>query len=128
MRRHQKMIMKLVTKELLFSIFDLMTPFFQASRIYRRSVNGYLESRSIERSELLTKIRYWQRQGYIKYFIEGKERYIELTAKGADCLKRVPENPAKISRPERWDGKWRVIIFDVPENRKQERDALRSEL
>lgn len=128
MRRHQKKIIKLVTKELLLSLFDLVTPFFQASRMYRQSVNEYLASRSIDRSEFLTKIRYWRRQGYIEYFVEGKERYVELTPKGARCLKEISKGEIEISRPKKWDGKWRVVIFDVPENEKRKRDVLRDEL
>jgi len=27
-----------------------------------------------------------------------------------------------------WDGKWRVVIFDIPEKRKRSRDALRDKL
>ena len=128
MRRHQKKIIKLITKELLLSVFDLVTPFFQASRMYRQSVNKYLASRSIDRSEFLTKLRYWRRQGYIEYFIEGKERYVELTPKGARCLKEILKGEVRIKRPKKWDGKWRVVIFDVPENEKRKRDVLRDEL
>ncbi|KKU04430.1 MAG: Repressor in ring oxydation complex/ phenylacetic acid degradation pathway related protein (PaaX) [Parcubacteria group bacterium GW2011_GWA2_45_30] len=31
----------------------------------------------------------------------------------------------RITAPKRWDGKWRIIIFDVPESKKKIRDALR---
>lgn len=127
MRKHQKKIIGLVTKELLLSLFDLATPFFQASRIYRRSVNKYLESRSIDRGELLTKLRYWRRQGYIDYFVEGKERYAELTPKGVKCLKDT-DDEIEIKRPKKWDGKWRIVVFDVPEDCKRKRDVLRSKL
>ena len=34
----------------------------------------------------------------------------------------------KISRPSSWDGRWRLLMFDVPESRKSIRDALRSKL
>lgn len=29
-------------------------------------------------------------------------------------------------KPERWDGKWRIIFFDVPEKKRRYRDELRS--
>ena len=28
-------------------------------------------------------------------------------------------------KPKRWDGKWRVLIFDIPERRKSVRDKVR---
>ena len=33
-----------------------------------------------------------------------------------------------IKRPKRWDGIWRLVLFDVPEKRRQGRDALREKL
>jgi len=29
-----------------------------------------------------------------------------------------------IKKPKRWDGHWRIVIFDIPESKKQARDAL----
>jgi DNA-binding transcriptional regulator PaaX len=34
----------------------------------------------------------------------------------------------KITKPKQWDGKWRVIIFDIPEHLKKAREALRGHL
>ncbi len=31
----------------------------------------------------------------------------------------------QIKRPERWDGKWRMVLSDIPNSRKKERDAIR---
>ena len=30
----------------------------------------------------------------------------------------------KIKKPGKWDGLWRLVIFDIPENKKKARDAL----
>ena len=30
-----------------------------------------------------------------------------------------------IRRPDRWDGKWRIVMFDVPEPLKKVRDSIR---
>ena len=34
----------------------------------------------------------------------------------------------EIKKPEEWDKKWRMAIFDIPENRKKVRDAMRYHL
>ncbi len=34
----------------------------------------------------------------------------------------------KITRPNRWDGKWRVVIFDIPEKYKKVREIFRMRL
>src|SRR3989338_4761077 len=34
----------------------------------------------------------------------------------------------KIARPQKWDGRWRMVLFDVPEEGKSIRDAFRAHL
>lgn len=43
------------------------------------------------------------------------------------ALQYQPEN-ISIPRPSRWDRKWRIVIFDVPESLKKLRDTLRRRL
>jgi len=128
MKEHQKKIAKIVAKEVLLLVFDLAVPFFQASKIYRSSANKYLSERSIDRSEFFTKIRYWKRRGYISVFAEGKEKYFELTPKGQKYLEKLPSPDISLRRPDKWDGKWRIVIFDIPEKLRASRDAVRSKL
>lgn len=33
-----------------------------------------------------------------------------------------------IEKPKKWDGKWRAVIFDVPEKKKSEREIFRQQL
>ena len=44
-----------------------------------------------------------------------------------DTLKRL-RRLGYLQRPDRWDGKWRVVIWDVPEKRRELRDRLRATL
>lgn len=46
-----------------------------------------------------------------------------LTDKGRAELART--TPVSTSRPRRWDGKWRVVIFDIKEAKRRTRDRLR---
>jgi len=34
----------------------------------------------------------------------------------------------KLEKPKRWDGKWRIVCFDIPKDRKKVREALRFHL
>ena len=57
----------------------------------------------------------------------GKRVIFELTDAGraeADKIKLKLE----MAKRKRWDGKWRIIIFDVPEKIRGKRDLLRKEL
>jgi len=54
---------------------------------------------------------------------------IELTKKGKRKVQEIQFENLKIEKPKRWDKKWRVIIFDIPDKYKRRaRDALREKL
>lgn len=50
-----------------------------------------------------------------------------LTQKGKSRVLRYNLDSMKI-KWQRWDGKWRIVLFDVPERQKPARDALRDKL
>jgi DNA-binding transcriptional regulator PaaX len=61
------------------------------------------------------------KKGLLKF--NGK--YYELTLAGQERLRRWEFADFKFKRPKRWDGKWRVMIFDIPEKKRRERDLVR---
>ena len=53
----------------------------------------------------------------------------ELTERGKRIVKTLQLETLKIQKPKVWDGKWRVVIFDIPEEEwRKGRDALRNKL
>lgn len=52
-------------------------------------------------------------------------RFLRLTQKGEKVLRRLQVHDFKLKRPKRWDRKWRVLIFDIPERRKGLRPKIR---
>lgn len=59
-------------------------------------------------------IRKSERQDYVKITNQGKARLNSMTLESEDALV-----------PQTWDGFWRIILLDLPENRKSERESLR---
>ena len=47
-----------------------------------------------------------------------------LTSQGKQKALRFKLDNIKVSRPSRWDGLWRVVIFDIPESKKKARDSF----
>ncbi|MEK7227464.1 MAG: CRISPR-associated endonuclease Cas2 [Patescibacteria group bacterium] len=47
------------------------------------------------------------------------------TAAGTKILDQWQMSNYRIKRPKRWDKKWRVIIFDIPEKKKKMRERVR---
>ena len=60
------------------------------------------------------------KKGLMKF--NGK--YYELTTLGEKRLRRWKFAGFKLQKPKRWDGKWRVLIFDIPEKLKKTRNYL----
>ena len=64
-----------------------------------------------------------RRKGYLKIQTNPSgEKFLKLTKKGEIELLMTKTWLDK-SRP--WDGKWRMIIFDIPEGANEKRDKLR---
>lgn len=63
-------------------------------------------------------------QGLLEYH----DKKLRLTPKGETVLRRLELSDYQISKPKRWDGRWRVLIFDIPEKRRKLRDQVRGTL
>ena len=53
---------------------------------------------------------------------------IILTTEGKNKILKYNLDYAKIKTPTRWDGLWRLVVFDIPEKKKRGRMALASKL
>jgi DNA-binding transcriptional regulator PaaX len=61
-------------------------------------------------------------KGLLRY--NGK--FYELTLLGQERLRRWEFVNFKLNQPKKWDKKWRVIIFDIPEKKKKIRNRITS--
>lgn len=60
--------------------------------------------------------------------VEGKFT-VKLTEKGKRVVKEILFDSMKIEKQKIWDRKWRIVIFDIPENKRRSmRDAMRQKL
>lgn len=61
-------------------------------------------------------------RGLLSYTKEG---FVELTKKGEQKLYDMEKCDYALPRPQRWDKKWRILIFDIPEKKRLIRDKVR---
>lgn len=59
-------------------------------------------------------------------FVEKRKNKYFLTKKGKMLMQYVSSRKKTVS--QKWDGKYRVVIFDIPEKKSDERNWLRREL
>ncbi|MEX1995366.1 MAG: hypothetical protein WD887_01150 [Candidatus Saccharimonadales bacterium] len=80
-----------------------------------------------KRREIDRTLKYMKAAKLINY--SGKyEHGIAITGKGRKRLEKVHFEDIAILTPKQWDQRWRLVIFDVPEEHKQARNALSRKL
>ena len=63
-------------------------------------------------------------KGLVVFIEKGGKRYARITEKGQRMLQMGSEWET-IAKKRKWDGRWRVVIFDIPERRRSVRVRLR---
>jgi len=86
-------------------------------------------SRGYSKRKLKQTIYALKRRGFVEVVQEkdGKIK-VELTNKGKKRVKEFSIDNIRITEPKKWDKKWRVVIFDVPNRFTKARNALREKL
>lgn len=56
-----------------------------------------------------------------KLITEHYQHGITLTKQGEKRLKKKEFNELVIAKPEQWDKSWRLVIFDIPEDKRSQR-------
>ena len=67
------------------------------------------------------------KQGWLQSEKKGNRSYYFLTKRGEKRMKEAANRIFKLE-PEKWDGKWRLLMYTIPEDKRQTRDELRKEL
>lgn len=92
--------------------------------LYNPHLYRYGYPREIKKPTLLKTIKRLRNKGLVD-FISEEKLVLKLTEKGRDqaMLAKI-----KAFKEEDWDGKWRLVSFDIPETRRTVRDLLRNRL
>ena len=68
------------------------------------------------------------RFGYVTIEDGAKGKRVRLTAKGERYAAMLGKGKLVPKKPRRWDKKWRMLIFDIPESRRRVRTHIRTSL
>ncbi len=82
-------------------------------------------SASRERYALARSIRGLVESGLVETHDSGQQTYARLTREGKKRAHSIALDHEDTLYNPAWDGKWRVILLDFPEDRKTERDSFR---
>ena len=76
-----------------------------------------------ERDRIKKSLISLEKQGLVMRKNVGEDGFI-LTTKGEEKALRHKLEVMKITHQDKWDGKWRIVMFDVSENKKQARRSI----
>lgn len=125
---NEKKQLKNKAKDLLFDIFEntinTLTA-FDRHPIIKISAKEYAK-RANDDFDLRSQIYYLKKRGLIKKTVENKEKFIELTQKG---YKQIAWSKIDyVKRPDKWDKYFRIVMFDIPNDKSKTRDVIRRKL
>src|SRR3990167_2789486 len=70
-------------------------------------------------------LRRMEKRGWVERRKSGPEVEIRMTAHGVSHLRESRMQELVLKTMKKWDGKWRLVIFDIPEERKLNRKSFR---
>lgn len=85
--------------------------------------------KDIDRDHLYRLVREFNQDRLVNY-LEDKDGKITVTL-SEDGIKNISQyslDELSIPKPNHWDKKWRLVLFDIPEKKRKGRDALRIKL
>ncbi|MBI4449668.1 hypothetical protein HY634_01290 [Candidatus Uhrbacteria bacterium] len=83
---------------------------------------------SRQRYEIDRVLRRLIRRGFVEEVMRGRVVHYQLTDRGREHLMRREFTNTEFEKQKKWDGKWRIVVFDIPEKRRHLRDTLREHL
>jgi len=109
-------------------VISLSSP-FGGTKLVKELITHYLKNREFQRKRFLQDLKRLQRRELIKYkeLPDGKIE-MTITKNGKEKLLSYDLDDLQLKKPEKWDGLWRLVMFDIPHYHKKARDAFRHKL
>jgi DNA-binding transcriptional regulator PaaX len=106
------------------------------ARSFLKELNKYIldrdewdkKNKSLRTTHLSQALYFLKKREIINVRKLGEKTIVELTEKGKKRKLQYDLDNLVISKREKWDKKWRFLMFDIPESKKPAREALREKL
>lgn len=104
--------------------------FSRSPKNYFTILKGIPEAwKEINRSRLYRIVREFYNERLVDYKEDNNGNVkIVLTKEGQKRALQFQFDEMEIKKPAKWDKKWRIVIFDIPEKKKKAREVLRKKL
>ncbi len=117
---------KLNTRSMIFTLYGDYVRHY-GNEIWIGSLIRLLKEFGHNEQSVRAAISRMSKQGWVKARKEGNKSYYYLTQQGIDRMNEAAVRIFKL-QPQKWDGKWRILLYSIPEEKRHIRDELRKEL
>jgi len=120
-----------IARQILLHFIDLnraILPVFDKGNIYRIPFKQYDRFRERDKRRFSQEMSRLAKAGFIKKYFDGKEHWVELEPRGKVQIKRFLTQDLEIASPSKWDRKWRLVIYDIANDKKDKRQIFKSKL
>ena len=73
-------------------------------------------------------ITYLKRRRLVSIAAKDGQQILTLSENGKKRVLQFDLDKIRLKRPRKWDGYWRLVLFDIPEKQRLGREALRAKL
>ncbi|WP_170008653.1 phenylacetic acid degradation operon negative regulatory protein PaaX [Bacillus fonticola] len=114
------------TRSMIFTLYGDYIRHY-GSEIWIGSLIRLLKEFGHHEQSVRVSISRMMKQGWVQVRKEGNRSYYSLTERGVERIDEAAHRIFKF-KPDEWDGKWRMLIYTIPEEKRNLRDELRKEL
>jgi DNA-binding transcriptional regulator PaaX len=114
----QRAILKILSKK-------GVTPVDSVKKHVEDAIQGEPETLNKTGYAISRSIKNMLGDGLVEAFNSDNKQYIRLTKEGKHKFNNIALESESSLVSTSWDGYWRIILLDIPEERKSEREALR---
>ena len=130
MRKITKIKTRYYSKEILKYLLLVGGVYIAASSPYfaLNLTKNISQLKKLKRKNASYTFNYLKRRGLIEIKRDGHDVQIALTEEGRRRAGKYQIDDLEIERPKKWDKKWRVVIFDIPDSSRLIRNIFRRKL
>lgn len=91
-------------------------------------LKGFNNSKKYQKEKVYDAFYRLKKNGFINIQQKNHQIHISLTEEGKKKAGRFQIDSLEIKKSKKWDGMWRVVIFDIPQLKSLQRNAFRGKL
>jgi len=82
----------------------------------------------IDRKRIYEAIRRLNQKRLVELIEKSDKLYIKITDSGKQLIKSFDYDNLQLPKLKKWDKKWRMVIFDIPNEKRRERQTFSAKL